>query len=119
MKSDRRRAGAESNSRRGGKPQQHEVSESIPVTPQMYQRLTAKIAGTPEERILSFLMLRSLKQARYSADLLGHFALATQEYTHFTSPIRRYPDLIVHRALKWALENPDVSPLRASIPDKR
>ena len=81
----------------------HEVPESIPVTPQMYQRLTAKIAGTPEERILSFLMLRSLKQARYSEKNEGHFALASPSYTHFTSPIRRYPDLIVHRLLRAAL----------------
>ena len=78
----------------------HEVAESIPVTPQMYQRLTAKIAGKPEERILSYLMLRSLKQARYSEKNVGHFALASPSYTHFTSPIRRYPDLIVHRLLR-------------------
>jgi ribonuclease R len=99
MKSDRRsqRAGS------GRAPQMHDVPESIPVTPQMYQRLTAKIAGTPEERILSFLMLRSLKQARYSEKNEGHFALASPSYTHFTSPIRRYPDLIVHRLLRAAL----------------
>ncbi|SNS26434.1 RNAse R [Granulicella rosea] len=105
MKQDRRTQS--SNKRRFGSdraPQKHEVPESIPVTPQMYQRLTAKIAGTPEERILSFLMLRSLKQARYSEKNEGHFALASPSYTHFTSPIRRYPDLIVHRLLRAALQ---------------
>ena len=105
MKSDRRstRANADRFGGRARAPQSHEVPESIPVTPQMYQRLTAKIAGTPEERILSFLMLRSLKQARYSEKNEGHFALASPSYTHFTSPIRRYPDLIVHRLLRSAL----------------
>jgi ribonuclease R len=83
----------------------HEVAESIPVTPQMYQRLTAKIAGKPEERILSYLMLRSLKQARYSEKNAGHFALASPSYTHFTSPIRRYPDLIVHRLLRELIQS--------------
>jgi ribonuclease R len=83
----------------------HEVTESIPVTPQMYQKLTAKIAGKPEERILSYLMLRSLKQARYSEKNVGHFALAAPSYTHFTSPIRRYPDLIVHRLFRELIES--------------
>jgi len=95
------------------------AAEEVDIRPQHYQRLTEKIAGKPEERILSYLMLRSLKQARYAVDVLGHFALATKEYTHFTSPIRRYPDLIVHRALKWALENPDVAPLRTHVENSR
>jgi ribonuclease R len=82
------------------------AAEDLRITPQHYQRLLAKIAGKPEERIVSYLMLRSLKQARYAADSLGHFALGFTEYAHFTSPIRRYPDLIVHRVLKWALEHP-------------
>jgi ribonuclease R len=81
-------------------------TEELSITPQHYQRLLKKLAGKPEERIVSYLMLRSLKQARYAQDSLGHFALGFDEYAHFTSPIRRYPDLVVHRTLKWALAHP-------------
>ena len=98
MKADRRAAYGT-----GKRTRDIEVPKEVHITPRMYQKLTEKIAGKPEERILSYLMLRSLKQARYSEENLGHFALAATSYTHFTSPIRRYPDLIVHRILKDVL----------------
>jgi ribonuclease R len=100
LKTDRRAARGT-----GKHVRQIEVPKEVHITPRMYQKLAEKIAGKPEERILSYLMLRSLKQARYSEKNLGHFALAAPCYTHFTSPIRRYPDLIVHRILKEVLHD--------------
>jgi ribonuclease R len=88
--------------RRDGRKVTKEIilpDEQISIPSRAYQKLTAKLEGKPEERILTYLMLRSLKQARYKEQNVGHYALAAASYTHFTSPIRRYPDLIVHRVL--------------------
>lgn len=72
------------------------------VTPRHFQRLLERLKGKPEERPVAALMLRTMQQARYDPANQGHFGLAAPAYTHFTSPIRRYPDLVVHRALRAA-----------------
>lgn len=74
------------------------------VHPRALQQLLEEVKGTPEEIIISTVMLRSMKQARYDAESLGHYGLSTDFYTHFTSPIRRYPDLIVHRRIREWLQ---------------
>ncbi len=89
-------------------------------TPQAYQEALKRVRGTPQETAVNTLLLRSLKQARYSEENLGHFGLAFEEYLHFTSPIRRYPDLIVHRALRAVLagegQSSAMQTLRAELP---
>ncbi len=70
------------------------------VKPRHFQKLVEKMHGTPEEKPIAFLMLRTMQKARYDEQNLGHFGLAAKSYTHFTSPIRRYPDLVVHRTLR-------------------
>jgi len=70
------------------------------VKPRHFQKLVEKMHGTPEEKPIAFLMLRTMQKARYDEQNRGHFGLAAKSYTHFTSPIRRYPDLVVHRTLR-------------------
>jgi ribonuclease R len=75
-----------------------------------YSRLLKKIKGRPDAGLLQTVMLRSLRQAMYAPENLGHFGLGYEAYTHFTSPIRRYPDLLVHRAIKAVLKNKQYKP---------
>ena len=85
------------------------------------QRLLEQAEGKPEERMINEVLLRCMKQARYAAENLGHFGLAATSYTHFTSPIRRYPDLVVHRILKGVIANRlkerELERLTATLPD--
>lgn len=79
------------------------------INPGALQKILEEVEGQPEEAVVSKLMLRSMKQAKYDPESLGHFGLATDFYTHFTSPIRRYPDLIVHRLIRTYLIEKDTS----------
>ena len=80
----------------------HKLPENR-INPKAFQKILNEIKGSPGEKTISLMLLRSMKHARYAPQPLGHFGLASQYYCHFTSPIRRYPDLIVHRALKLLL----------------
>jgi ribonuclease R len=94
-----------------------ELSE---VEPEDFQRVLRQIAGKPEEKLVSYLLLRTMKLARYHEENLGHFGLATDMYAHFTSPIRRYPDLVVHRALRTLRQGADAEReawLRERLPE--
>jgi ribonuclease R len=84
----------------------------------VFQSILKQIKGTLEESVLNILLLRSLKQAKYSTDNIGHFGLASESYTHFTSPIRRYPDLIVHRILKEVVSRKTLSDKKIQYLDK-
>ncbi len=81
-----------------------------PITPPEIQRLLEACRGKPEEKVINHVLLRAMKQAHYQPENIGHFGLASICYTHFTSPIRRYPDLMVHRMLDRALQGDKLKP---------
>ena len=90
------------------------------IRPEDFQLILRQIEGKPEEKLVSYLLLRTMKLARYHEDNLGHFGLATEMYAHFTSPIRRYPDLVVHRALRALRRDKDPAretALREQLPE--
>jgi ribonuclease R len=82
----------------------YNIKISGKIVPKDLQSLTNRVKGEPREKVINMFILRSLKLACYSSENAGHFGLALKYYTHFTSPIRRYPDLIVHRLLKELLD---------------
>lgn len=85
----------------------HKMKKDAEDPSKELQRVLLEVKGRPEERVVNNILLRSMKWAKYSANNVGHFGLASKSYTHFTSPIRRYPDLIVHRILKRVLSKKD------------
>jgi len=96
----------------------HQIQGGDKLEPMTFQRILAAIKGRPEEQLISMMVLRSMKHARYLPQPLGHFGLASRFYCHFTSPIRRYPDLIVHRVLSHVLEGSMNEGRRAALASK-
>jgi len=90
----------------------HKDAREGTIAPRDVQKVLAAVAGKPEEKLVSSVSLRSMQQARYAAESLGHFGLAARYYTHFTSPIRRYPDLIVHRLLRETFQSGGMTAVR-------
>ncbi len=88
------------------------------LTPKHFQKLIDRMRGSPEERPIAALMLRTMQKARYDAASLGHFGLAVDHYTHFTSPIRRYPDLVVHRMLRESRPGPIAESRREELEEE-
>ncbi|MBZ4686621.1 MAG: ribonuclease [Clostridia bacterium] len=82
------------------------------VHPASFREIIEKVKGQPEEKVINTVMLRSMKHARYSNQALGHFGLASTYYSHFTSPIRRYPDLVIHRIIRETLKKGSLGPKR-------
>ena len=90
------------------------------IRPEHFQLILRQIEGKPEEKLVSYLLLRTMRLARYHEENLGHFGLAAEMYAHFTSPIRRYPDLVVHRALRALRGGKDAKRetwLKAKLPE--
>ncbi len=85
------------------------------ITPKKLQRVLKDVQGKPEEQFIEEILLRSLAKAAYQPENIGHFGLAFESYTHFTSPIRRYPDLLIHRVLKLMLNKKLTPPLATEI----
>ncbi|KRK48098.1 ribonuclease R [Secundilactobacillus kimchicus] len=88
------------------------------LRPKMLQNVLKQVAGKPEEAVVSVMMLRSLKQAKYTDQSLGHFGLGAKYYTHFTSPIRRYPDTMVHRLIHFYEDNGITTDSKAHYADR-
>ena len=96
----------------------YKISYPDDITPKFIQKILKKFTGTPEESLIRFMSLRTMKQAKYTIENIGHFGLASDCYTHFTSPIRRYADLWVHRMLKRAIKNKFTKKDLKKLPEK-